>query len=114
VDVVFDGVGGAVGEAAFGLLRSGGRFLAYGVASGRFARIPDADAAARGVTVHRGALVSPERMRALSSAALELAAAGRLRPVIGQTFRLAAAAAVHAAIESRATRGKTLLTVSGT
>jgi NADPH:quinone reductase len=112
VDVVFDGVGGAVGEAAFGLLREGGRFMTYGMASGQFARIADADAAARGVTIQRGAPVSPERMRELSSAALDRAAAGRLRAVIGQTFPLADAAAAHAAIESRTTVGKTLLTVS--
>jgi NADPH2:quinone reductase len=113
VDVVFDGIGGAVGEAAFGLLRGGGRFMTYGMASGHFARISDADAAAREVTIQRGAPVSPERMRELSSAALDRAAAGRLRAVIGQRFPLAAAAAAHTAIESRATVGKTLLTVSG-
>jgi NADPH:quinone reductase len=82
------------------------------MASGQFARIPDADAAARGVSVQRGAPVSPEQMRALSRAALDRAAAGRLRPVIGQKFPLEAAAQARAAIESRATRGKTLLTVS--
>jgi NADPH:quinone reductase len=36
---------------------------------------------------------------------------GRIRPVIGQELRLAQAAAAHAAIEARATIGKTLLTV---
>jgi NADPH2:quinone reductase len=113
VDVVFDGVGGQVGEAAFGLLRHGGRFMSYGMASGQFARISDAEAAARGVTIHRGAPVSPERMRELSSAALDRAAAGRLRAVIGQAFPLAEAAAAHAAIESRATVGKTLLAACG-
>jgi NADPH2:quinone reductase len=37
--------------------------------------------------------------------------AGRLRPIIGQTFPLEDAARAHAAIESRATTGKTLLVV---
>ena len=50
-------------------------------------------------------------MTALSSAALAEAAAGRLRPVIGQTFPLSRAADAHAAIEARATLGKTLLVV---
>ena len=36
---------------------------------------------------------------------------GALRPVIGQEFELAAAAAAHAAIEARTTVGKTLLSV---
>ena len=37
------------------------------------------------------------------------AAAGRLRPLVGQRFPLAEAAAAHTAIEARATVGKTLL-----
>ena len=53
----------------------------------------------------------PATMRELTRAALETAAAGRLRPVIGQTFPLARAAAAHAAIEARETIGKTLLIV---
>ena len=47
----------------------------------------------------------------LTRAALTEAAAGRLRPVTGQRFPLADAAAAHAAIESRSTIGKTLLVV---
>lgn len=42
------------------------------------------------------------------------AAAGAVRPVIGQTFAPTDAAAAHRAIESRATTGKTLLIVSST
>src|SRR5258708_14429053 len=34
VDVVFDGVGGGIGLAAFGLLGDGGRFCPFGLASG--------------------------------------------------------------------------------
>jgi NADPH:quinone reductase len=44
------------------------------------------------------------------AAALEHAAAGKLRPVIGQTFPLARAADGHQAIETRSTLGKTVLT----
>jgi NADPH2:quinone reductase len=111
VDVVFDGVGGETGLAAFGLLGGGGRFCSFGMASGSFARIPDDEAASRGVTVIRGAPVTPEQMRELSQAALAEAAAGRLRPVIGQRFPLERAADAHAAIASRVTVGKTLLVV---
>jgi NADPH2:quinone reductase len=109
VDVVFDGVGGAVASAAFELVRGGGRFCAFGLASGGFAAISDRDAAERGVTVIRGPRVDPAEMVELSRRALAEAAAGRLRPVIGQTFPLERAAAAHAAIETRATLGKTLL-----
>ena len=49
-------------------------------------------------------------MRARTVTALAEAAAGRLRPVVGQTFPLERAADAHAAIESRRTVGKTLLT----
>jgi NADPH2:quinone reductase len=112
VDVIFDGVGAATGQAAFGLLRAGGRCCTYGMASGQFAWVSDEAAAIRGVTLLRGVPVSPERMRELTAAALAAAAAGTLRPVIGQMFPLADAAAAHAAIEARTTEGKTLLTAT--
>lgn len=111
VDVVFDGVGGEIAAAAFGLLAGGGRFCAFGMASGAFARITEDEADGRGITIIRGAPVAPEQMRELSQAALDEAAAGRLRPVIGQTYPLERAAEAHAALAARATIGKTLLVV---
>ncbi|MCT9932007.1 zinc-binding dehydrogenase [Planotetraspora sp. A-T 1434] len=111
VDVVFDGVGGPIGRSAFELLDRGGRMLSYGLASGEWADISDGAAAARGVTLVRGPSVKPEEMSALTASALAEAAAGRLRAVIGQRFPLERAADAHAAIESRATVGKTLLHV---
>jgi NADPH2:quinone reductase len=113
VDVVFDGVGGEAALAAFGLLRTGGRFCPFGMASGAFARIPGGEAERRSITVVRGAQITPEESRALTRAALAEALAGRLRPVIGQRLPLERAADAHAAIESRATVGKTLLMVGG-
>jgi NADPH:quinone reductase len=107
---VFDGVGGATGRAAFGLLRRGGRMVSFGLASGEWAKIDDADASARGVTIVRPG-ATPEQLRAFTETALARAAAGRLRPVIGQRFPLERAADAHAAIEARATLGKTLLEV---
>ncbi len=47
VDVVFDGVGGAIGRDAFGLVRDGGRCFTFGMASGQFAWISADEAAAR-------------------------------------------------------------------
>jgi len=111
VDVAFDGVGGAIGRAAFGLLRPGGRFCPFGMASGSFAAITADAAQARGVAVLQGAGASPDELAALTREALQGAVAGRLRPVVGQDFRLEDAAAAHAAIEARATIGKTLLVV---
>jgi NADPH2:quinone reductase len=111
-DVVFDGVGGPIGRAAFELLGPGGRMLSYGLASGEFTEVSEDEARARRVTIARGVPVTPDESTALTRAALGLAAAGRLRAVIGQRFPLEAAAAAHRAIESRATIGKTLLEVS--
>ncbi|GII00182.1 zinc-binding dehydrogenase [Planobispora takensis] len=110
VDVVFDGVGGAVAHSAFGLLGRGGRMLSFGLASGQWASIPEETAAERGVSLVR-AQASPQEMRGFTESALAEAAAGRLRPVIGQRFPLERAADAHAAIQSRATVGKTLLEV---
>jgi NADPH2:quinone reductase len=107
IDVVFDGVGGALAATAFGLVRRGGRFVAFGRASGTF--VPAQDAEAAGVTLVSGVPLTPERSRALSAHALGEAATGRLTPTVGQTFALEHAADAHAAIESRATLGKTLL-----
>jgi NADPH2:quinone reductase len=109
VDVAFDGVGGEVGRLVLELVAPGGRFLPYGAAGG--AMTDTAGAGERGVTVIPGyrVVTSPADNRALVEQALAEAAAGRLTPVIGQTYPLAEAAAAHAAIESRATVGKTLL-----
>jgi NADPH:quinone reductase len=114
VDVVFDGVGGHIGRAAFGLLGEGGRFCGYGMASGSFAQLPDDQAARRGISVIRGTPVSPPQMRELTSAALAQALAGTLKPLIGQRFPLERAADAHAAIEARTTVGKTLLLAQAT
>jgi NADPH2:quinone reductase len=111
VDVVLDGVGGDIGTQAYGMLKDGGRFCAYGMASGGFAQISEAEAASRNITMTRGVRASPEQARELSRAALAEAAAGRLRPVIGQRFPLERAADAHAAMAARTTLGKTLLVV---
>lgn len=110
VDVVFDGVGGPLARTAFDLLDAGGRMVSFGLAGGAWADIPTGLAASRRVTLLRPA-APPEQLRALTELALAEGAAGRLRPLIGQRFPLEQAAAAHAAMESRATVGKTLLDV---
>ncbi|MFE5731721.1 zinc-binding dehydrogenase [Streptomyces sp. NPDC056528] len=110
LDVVFDGVGGAIGTAAAGALRPGGRISLYGMASGADATLDEDDLAARGIrTLGLFAAPGPAETHPLIGQALRLAAEGVLRPVVGQVFPLAAAAEAHAAIEARATMGKTLL-----
>ncbi|MER8182054.1 zinc-binding dehydrogenase [Kitasatospora sp. NPDC094015] len=113
VDVVLDGVGGEIGRAAFGLLRPGGRMVSFGLASGEWSGIEEGEAEARQVTLLRP-VPSPVLLRRATEQALGEAAAGRLRPTIGQRFPLARAADAHRAMASRATVGKTLLEVRPT
>ncbi|MFC5749476.1 zinc-binding dehydrogenase [Actinomadura rugatobispora] len=110
LDAVFDGVGGEIGRTAFELLEPGGRMISYGLASGEWAGVPEERAAGRGVALVQ-AQPTPEVIREATQSALGEAAAGRLRPLIGQRFPLERAADAHAAIESRASVGKTLLEV---
>ncbi|WP_067998745.1 zinc-binding dehydrogenase [Nocardia pseudobrasiliensis] len=113
VDVVLDGAGGRIGTDAMGTLTHGGHFIGYGNAAGDFAPITPEAAARQGVTVTtlmdltRGDL----DWHALGLKAFGEAAAGRLEVVVGQTFGLDEAAAAHAAVETRAAVGRTILTV---
>ena len=113
LDVVFDSVGGDIGREAFDLLAGGGRFAVFGMASGAATEATFAEVLRKGVTVigYGGARPwpYPEYPHELEAEALREAAAGRLKPTIGQRFPLERAAEAHAAIESRATVGKTLL-----
>jgi NADPH2:quinone reductase len=113
VDVVFDGVGGQIGSAAFEVTAPGGRFSAHGAPSNEFAKIDPQDAKRKGVTVFgiEQVRLPPADAKRLAERVLSQAAAGRLRPVIGQTFPLERAADAHAAIEARGVTGKTLLLI---
>jgi NADPH2:quinone reductase len=112
-DVVFDGVGGQVGQDAFGAMAPGGRFSIRGAASGAPTVIDAAEARRRQVSV-----IGIEQLQKFGAEAkarvervLAEAAAARIRPTIGQTFPLERAGAAHAAIEAREVLGKTLLVI---
>ncbi|WP_163506109.1 zinc-binding dehydrogenase [Fodinicola acaciae] len=107
VDLVFDGIGGKIGTQALSLVRPGGRFLMHGMASETPTDVPsDTDVSIIGF----GSIqTSAEHLHELARKALAEAAAGRLRPTVGQTFPLARAADAHRAIENRTTLGRTLL-----
>lgn len=111
--VVFDGVGGRIGTEAFDIIARGGRFSAHGAASGDFAEIDPREAEQRGVkmTGIEQVQFAPAEAVRLAEQAISDAAAGRLLPVVGQTFPLGRAADAHAAIEARDVVGKTLLLV---
>jgi NADPH:quinone reductase len=111
VDVVFDGIGADITTALFGLVRTGGRYVQHGAAGGSWGTIDSTTAAHKGIRVIPLAAIGATAgdLFSLTERALDLAAQGSIRPTIGQTFPLHDAAAAHAAIESRATIGKTLL-----
>jgi NADPH2:quinone reductase len=111
VDAAFDGVGGDVGAEVVRLLAPGARLMVHGMAGGAFTQVPPELVAERNLTVVTlpRVLAGEGEARAATAEALAAAAAGTLVPTIGQEYPLAEAAAAHAAIEARATVGKTLL-----
>lgn len=111
IDVALDGVGGALGGAAFDLVADGGRFSAHGTPSGTFAAFDQRQADDRGIKVTTIAdlqFAAGPRARFLTRILDELAA-GTILPLVGQTYPLAEAAEAHRAIEERRAIGKTLL-----
>ncbi|MER6827369.1 zinc-binding dehydrogenase [Streptosporangium sp. NPDC000563] len=112
-DVVFDGVGGEIGRAAFEVTADGGRFSVHGASSGQVTAIDLTRARRRGVEVIgiEQLFGFGPRMEKWTTRVMSEAVAGRIRPVIGQTFPLERAADAHAAIESRTALGKTLLLI---
>ncbi|OLF15953.1 zinc-binding dehydrogenase [Actinophytocola xanthii] len=113
VDVVFDGVGGRIGQEALEATAPNARFSVHGAASRAVTVVDPAEARRRGVSV-----IGLEQLRSFHVGARERvehmlaeAAAGRVTPRIGRTFPLERADAAHAAIEAREVLGKTLLFV---
>ena len=112
-EVVFDGVGGQIGRAAFDVTAAGGRFSIHGAASGEVTQIDPVQAQYRGVEVigiEQLFDFGPQVAR-WAEQMMSQAAAGVVRPLIGQTFSLDRAAEAHAAIEDRTAVGKTLLLI---
>ncbi len=112
ITVALDGVGGAVGRAAFDLLGPGGHLVTFGWSSGQPTEFSSADLFQRGlaVTVAVGPRILrlPGGLRALEELALAEAAAGTLVPAV-TTFPLSDAPAAHTALTERNTIGKVVL-----
>jgi NADPH2:quinone reductase len=113
VSVALDGVGGEAGRAALELIGIGGRLIIFGWAAGEPTNFTVWDLYKQGLTVSAaiGPRIArwPGGLRGLEEQALAETAAGRLVPLVGQSFRLSEAAAAHTAMETRATVGKTVL-----
>jgi NADPH:quinone reductase-like Zn-dependent oxidoreductase len=111
LDVVFESIGGASAKRLLDVLTPGsGRIMFYGVLDGEPALTPS-DLLYRGLTlVGCGGLTAwGERVRAARAEVLDLAARGRIRPLLDRTLPLADAAEAHRRIEDRAALGKIIL-----
>jgi NADPH2:quinone reductase len=112
--VVYDGVGRTTFTAGLTALRPTGRMILFGAASGQPEPLDLQQLAARGsLYVQRPTLGTytrtPELLRALAGAVLDLVAAGRLDVRIGGRYPLAEAGRAHEDLEARRTTGKLLL-----
>ncbi|MGW4095179.1 quinone oxidoreductase family protein [Nocardia sp. NPDC004750] len=114
VDIVLDATGGPMLEAAVGTLANFGRLVTYGASSGQVATpIESGQLAERSLSI-AGFWLAP--LLANTGAAgkpltelLDLAAAGRVRPLLGGQYALAQAPAAHQDLLARRTEGKLIL-----
>ncbi|MEX0607652.1 MAG: quinone oxidoreductase [Halofilum sp. (in: g-proteobacteria)] len=114
VPVVYDSVGEATFMRSLDCLATRGHMVSFGQSSGAVAPLDIAELSKRGslsltrptlahYTASRGDLLTTAR------ALFDVVAAGHVRIEIGRSYALAEAAAAHRALESRATRGSTVL-----
>jgi NADPH:quinone reductase len=113
VDVIFEMSGGEVFEASYRALAPFGRIVAYGIATNQANEVSTGS-----LLRHSRAVVGfylfhcLRRQGAFTDALSELfrrAAAGELRVVVGNTYRLEHAAQAHIDLRERRTTGKLLL-----
>jgi NADPH:quinone reductase len=114
VDLVVDIVGGAHAEPALRALRSGGRYLVIGFASGTIPKVPLNQVLLNnrsiiGVDWGGWAMKNPAEHAALETELFALAGRGDLRPVEPTTAPLAEAGRVLADISQRRIVGKVVL-----
>ena len=114
VDVVVDPVGGALAEPALRALRTGGRYLVIGFASGDIPALPLNQVLLNNRTVlgvdwGAWAMRHPDAQRALLEEALAMVRAGRVHPVAPTTYPLERAAEALADLEGRRVVGKVAL-----
>ena len=114
VDLVLDGVGGETTDESLGALRSFGRMVSFGAASGRPGRPNTADLLfgnKRVIGYHLGRAIAREPMKVMGAvpALTRLLGDGSLEVQVGRTFDLADASEAHEFIESRDSTGKVVL-----
>jgi NADPH:quinone reductase len=114
VDIVYDGIGKDSWAASLACLKRRGMMVSYGNASGAVPPISLLELSAGGsLYVTRPTLydytATPQDLAHCAERLFDRMARGILKPVIGQRFALADAAAAHRALESRQTTGTTIL-----
>lgn len=113
IDVVYDGVGAATFDAGLAVLRPRGTMATFGNASGPVPPVPPLALMPKSLFLTRPSLVAylatPEERNGRWSELVGWVLDGALDVRVGHTFALADAAAAHAALESRDTTGKLLL-----
>jgi NADPH2:quinone reductase len=118
VDVVYDPVGGAYTEPALRNLAWKGRYLVIGFAAGEIPKLPANLVLLKGsalVGVFWGSFAQrePQLQQQNAREIWDMIESGRLRPTVGERFRLEDYARAFAALENRSARGKVVLEVSG-
>ncbi|MFC3676868.1 zinc-binding dehydrogenase [Ferrovibrio xuzhouensis] len=113
-DAVFDPVGGALFATAWKALAPGGRWLVVGFAGGTPPRPPAnrlllKQAELIGVRAGEQGRRDPAAGQRLQAALTEILVGGEMRPQLGETYRLAQAAAALQALAGRRAVGKLVL-----
>lgn len=116
VDVIYDPVGDALGAAAFGALRQGGRFLLIGFAGGRPPALPLNHALVKNIAIqgfYWGSYrhLDQEAMQRSLQDLLAMFSAGRLQPHVGATLPLERLPEAYALLASRRSIGKIIITM---
>ncbi|GAA0682230.1 zinc-binding alcohol dehydrogenase family protein [Natronoarchaeum mannanilyticum] len=114
VDLVLDGVGGTAFTESVAALAPNGRIVSFGMASGSIPTV----AAPRlffenqsiiGYHLEHAFEHVPDRVRTAVPALLDHLRAGRVEPILGDTFALTEASAAHDELANRETVGKLVL-----
>lgn len=115
-DVVYDAVGDVPGQAAFGALRQGGRFLLIGFAGGVPPALPLNHALVKNIAIHGfywGGYrqLGPAAFRASMTDLFSLYRAGKLNPHVGATLPLARLDDALTMLRDRRAVGKVVITL---
>jgi len=116
IDVAYDPVGGAMFTASLHLIRSQGRILIIGFASGQIPQIPAnhllvKDAAVLGFSLGQARRHRPDEVRAAMGELVQWYAEHRVRPHVSQEFPLEQAVRALVAIQQRRVTGKAIIRI---